>query len=77
MFYLEIWRMYMATPKAPAEPAKNPMTAQTAIGSGNPEADAEAAAKKKQLLNETASKSILTSGSGILEDPSLKKNILG
>jgi len=67
----------MSTPKADSTPVGNPTTTQTAVGSGSAAADAEAAAAKKSLARETQSKSILTSGAGVLEDPNLKKNILG
>jgi len=67
----------MSTPQGSSTPVENPTTTQTAVGSGNAAADAEAAAKKKSLQNETASTSILTSGAGVLEDPTTKKNLLG
>jgi hypothetical protein len=62
----------MSTPKADSTPVGNPTTTQVAVGSGS-----AAAAAKKSLASETQSKSILTSGAGVLEDPNLKKNILG
>ena len=67
----------MSTPKADSAPVENPTTTQAAVGSGSAAADAEAAAAKKSLASETQSKSILTSGAGVLEDPNLKKNTLG
>lgn len=68
----------MSTPQSPESgPVANPSTTQTAIGSGNAAADAEAAAKKKSLEAETSSTSILTSGAGVLDDVNTKKNLLG
>ena len=67
----------MSTPQADSSPVQNPTTTQTAVGSGNAAADAEAAAKKASMANESSSSSILTSGAGVLEDASVKKNLLG
>ena len=69
----------MSTPKAP-EPvaaASTATTVQKPVTSGNKRADAEAAAKKLSLKQENGTASILTSGSGILDETNLKKNSLG